>query len=140
MKTYAIGGVVPILSPVSGFPRMQKLLARFCVDTWNTSSRLISLAQKTPRTRLHIMHAQNDLNVGWKHSDLLFDSAGTGLARTAHLKEEHRGFSRIKTLPRKDGNAGDGDSSVKRTITQYGGKPIRGGASRQSRTFRIDQP
>ncbi|MCJ1266952.1 hypothetical protein MMC22_006837 [Lobaria immixta] len=73
--TYAIGGVIPLLSPLRPYPSLQKFLARRILDTWETSTRLANVVRKSRNIDLTLIHARNDFDISWKHSDSLFYSA-----------------------------------------------------------------
>lgn len=73
--TYAIGGVVPLLSPLRPYPRLQKFFTRRILDTWQTSTRLANVVRNSWNIDLTLIHARNDFEISWKHSDALFYTA-----------------------------------------------------------------
>lgn len=75
LTSYSIGGVVPILSPLKSYPIAQKFFTRRIVDTWFTSKRLAGLVRSSSYLRLTIIHAKDDFNIHWTHSDTLFYEA-----------------------------------------------------------------
>lgn len=72
--TYAIGGVIPILSPLRPYPALQNLFTRRIVDTWQTSTRLANVVRDSWNIDLTLIHARDDFEISWKHSDSLFYS------------------------------------------------------------------
>lgn len=73
--TYAIGGVIPLLSPLRPYPTLQNFFARRILDTWQTSTRLANVVRNSGNIDLTLIHARNDFEISWKHSDALFYSA-----------------------------------------------------------------
>lgn len=123
MKTYMIGGVVPVLSPLRPYPKIEKFISGRILDTWDTVSRLRMAASMGKQTRIHLLHARNDYDIGWKHSDLLFDAVVQGMRSTA---DDEAGHAVPKRGPLEDGNMGrtwsvDEHRYVKQTVLRYGG-------------------
>ena len=123
MKTYMIGGFIPVLSPLKPYPRLEKLVSGRIVDKWNTTSRLYEFAKRSRRTRIIILHAKNDYNIGWKHSDVLFEAAVLGM-------KSRPPSAMPRSMPARelsaDGNMArtwspNGQDYVKQTILGYGG-------------------
>lgn len=84
LKTYAIGGIVPILSPLSGYPILQSWLTSTLADTWLSAqrwTRVLAHARGSTGTglRVHIVHAKDDHEIRWQHSDLLYEGCVRGL-------------------------------------------------------------
>jgi len=86
MKTYMVGGVIPILSPLRPYPILQKFISNRILDPWDTATRISRIVRKRNSLKLHILHAKDDLDINWKHSDLLFNAACKGLPGV-HLNE-----------------------------------------------------
>ncbi|KAJ8612723.1 hypothetical protein MRB53_037299 [Persea americana] len=72
MKTYMIGGVVPVLSPLNTYPDLQKWIGEHVVDTWDSARRLTSIAKSGSKFNLVLVHARDDWDIVWKHSVLLY--------------------------------------------------------------------
>ena len=72
MGTYAIGGILPILSPLRPYPILQRYFERGIKETWNTDQRLESLVRGSKRLRLFLVHARNDFEIPWSHGKRLF--------------------------------------------------------------------
>lgn len=79
LQTYRILGVIPVLSPLHIYPRLQEALQAYVVDTWDTQARLrrwISGHVTGYRIfRLHLIHAVNDFEISWQYSEKLWRSA-----------------------------------------------------------------
>lgn len=75
MSTYALGGLIPILSPLRPYPILQRFLASKIQETWFTAVRLANLVRKSTRLNLHLIHAMNDYDIPWSHSNTLFHIA-----------------------------------------------------------------
>ena len=75
MITYAIGGIIPILSPLRPYPYLQRFLARHIQETWFTAARLANIVRKSRNFALCIIHSQNDYEIRWTHSNSLFSAA-----------------------------------------------------------------
>ncbi|EON62560.1 hypothetical protein W97_01784 [Coniosporium apollinis CBS 100218] len=86
LTTYRIFGLIPVLSPLRYYPRIQARVLAYIVDTWDTASRIGSLvrcyaAEGRGRLRLHILHARNDFDIPWRQgSDLFFTAANASSA------------------------------------------------------------
>lgn len=123
MKTYMLGGVIPVLSPLKPYPRLERLFAGRIVDKWNTTSRLYELAMKSRRSNIVILHAKNDYDIGWRHSDVLFEAAVLGMKSRFHNAVRHSNPAREMS---PDGNMArtwspNGQDYVKQTILGHGG-------------------
>lgn len=122
MKTYIIGGIIPVLSPLRSYPRLQKLISDRIVDTWDTGSRLEHVARLSTRLELHLLHARNDYDIGWRHSDVLFNAAAAGMFRSDFNVTN---LGKDRTLS-NDGASlrvlhDGGANVVTQTILEYGG-------------------
>lgn len=81
MLTYAIGGIIPILSPMRPYPMLQRYFSKRIQDTWQTSIRLANLVRKSQNADVNLIHAQNDHEIAWKHSDALFYAAANATSK-----------------------------------------------------------
>lgn len=81
MLTYAIGGIIPILSPMKPYPMLQRFFSKRILDTWQTSIRLANLVRKSQNADVNLIHAQNDYEIAWKHSDTLFYAAANATSK-----------------------------------------------------------
>ncbi|KAI9765693.1 MAG: hypothetical protein M1835_007337 [Candelina submexicana] len=78
LLTYSIAGIIPILSPLRPYPVLQKWFSRRIYDTWETATRLRHFVRISHRVRLYLIHATNDFDIPWRHSDSLFYAAVNG--------------------------------------------------------------
>ena len=72
---YAIKGVIPILSPLRPYPRIQQWLTRHISDTWETKVRLAELVRSSRQLNLVMIHARDDMEISWQNTDNLFHIA-----------------------------------------------------------------
>jgi alpha-beta hydrolase superfamily lysophospholipase len=80
MLTYSAGGVIPALSPLRPYPRLQRWCAGHIADTWRTIDRLRGLVQASQRLKLVLIHSKNDPDIPWQHSEALFYAAANATA------------------------------------------------------------
>ncbi len=90
-KTYKIAGTIPLLSPVAFFPPLLKLLNRFIVTKFPSKEKLAALIHHLDITKvgnrqrkydITLIHAEDDYDIPWIHSDILFWHAVNGVSRT----------------------------------------------------------
>ncbi|KAJ5588234.1 hypothetical protein N7537_010912 [Penicillium hordei] len=76
VSTYRVAGTVPILSPVARFPFLFKYLQRFIRDKWLSKDNIAQYIQSNERNgekyRITIIHAEDDYDIPWHHSQLVF--------------------------------------------------------------------
>ena len=72
---YAIGGYLPILSPLKSTPALLRLFTRKLVDKWPSATRIANLVRVSKRVRLFILHAKDDYEIPWTQSEGLFAAA-----------------------------------------------------------------
>lgn len=88
MLTYAIGGVIPIFSPMRPYPMLQRFFSKRIQETWQTSNRLANLIRNSKNTDVNLIHAQNDYEISWKHSDALFYAAANATSKQGMSNNE----------------------------------------------------
>lgn len=88
MLTYAIGGIIPILSPMRPYPMLQRFFSKRIKDTWQTSNRLANLIRNSQNVDVNLIHAQNDYEISWKHSDALFHAAANATIKQGMRNKE----------------------------------------------------
>lgn len=88
MLTYAIGGIIPILSPMRPYPMLQRFFSKRIQETWQTSNRLANLIRNSKNTDVNLIHAQNDYEISWKHSDALFYAAANATSKQGMSNNE----------------------------------------------------
>ena len=75
LGTYSIGGFVPVLKPLKRYPRLQKIFEGAVVDTWHTQERIGRFVRESRGVNLVLVHAYDDFDIHWSHSDALFYAA-----------------------------------------------------------------
>ena len=80
--TYKAGGFFPVLAIFSGFPRLQRWITGFIIETWNSTARVESLVQHSPNLNLVLLHATNDRDIPNFHCDELFAHAASAVEKT----------------------------------------------------------
>jgi abhydrolase domain-containing protein 12 len=78
-STYRIAGTVPILGPLSPFPRLLAFFNTFILSKWPSKDKLASFVRECEdmpgddrKYHITIIHAQDDYDIPWSHSDQLF--------------------------------------------------------------------
>lgn len=83
LESYRIFGVVPVLSPLRGYPRLQNWLRARIVDGWPTLARIDALVASATTEqhplRLHVIHAKDDFDIPWAHGVGIYESASAAL-------------------------------------------------------------
>ncbi|TRX97000.1 hypothetical protein FHL15_002306 [Xylaria flabelliformis] len=77
--TYRIAGTVPLLDPVAKFPRLLAWLNTLIITKWPSKTKLADfirqcedMDQESPRYDVTIIHAEDDYDIPWSHSEKLF--------------------------------------------------------------------
>ncbi|KAI9879710.1 MAG: hypothetical protein M1830_007495 [Pleopsidium flavum] len=124
MLTYSAGGIVPILSPLRPYPRLQKWFVERIRDTWNTSMRLANFVRRSQNVRLTLIHSRNDFNIPWKHSDTLFYVAANATTEVGMTEKEVNNVKTTLDLGEagwvNTWNAG-GNKKIRQEIVFHGG-------------------
>ncbi|KAI8937679.1 hypothetical protein NX059_005380 [Plenodomus lindquistii] len=136
LKTYRIGGIIPILKPLSGYPRIANWINGRILDTWPTLPRLLALVaahtrdQNNPAAGLniHLIHARNDQDITFRESEAVYAPLQSALLALegASASEERRsilGGERVKRgafAYRKVETEGGG-VSVELEVVRFGG-------------------
>ncbi|KAK7544306.1 Alpha/Beta hydrolase protein [Phyllosticta citribraziliensis] len=131
VDTYRIFGIVPILSPMRQYPRIQNWLRSHIVDEWNTQGRIEALVRESATNaddkngrqgkaglHLHIVHAKNDFEIPWKHGQQLWETA------SEKLIEVGGGEQAVKVVERRL-EADEGRSGVMRRVADGSGNDVR---------------
>lgn len=96
LETYRIAGLIPILSPLRPYPYLQRLLVSCVADTWETAARIAELVrvskQNGRRLRLHLIHAVDDWDIRWRHSEELFYVAANASSEDGVSRVELEGW------------------------------------------------
>ncbi|KAJ5930341.1 hypothetical protein N7466_005834 [Penicillium verhagenii] len=76
VSTYRVAGTVPIISPLARFPVVFQYLQRFIRDKWLSKDSIAQYIRANEfngeKYRLTIIHAEDDYDIPWHHSQLLF--------------------------------------------------------------------
>ena len=84
--TYRLGGTVPILSILAKFPLLFNFLQHFIWDKWSTKENIAQYIRANEANgeiyRLTIIHAQDDCDVPWHHTPVIFWHAVNASAPT----------------------------------------------------------
>lgn len=142
LESYAIGGYLPLLSPLSKLPALQKLLINYVVDKWPTAERLVNIVRRSTRLRLFIIHSKDDFEIPWKHSEALFAVAATATTDGGMDLPLLQKMKARSTIDMGDGafistwNAG-GDKIIREEIVAYGCKSPATSIAPDSNIFQI---
>ena len=125
LLTYSAKGVIPILSPLRPYPKLQQFFSSYLQDTWDTSSRIESFVRQSRSLNLHLIHAKNDFEIPWKHSETLFYTAANATSELGLSTRQIDGVKLHKDLQEggttDSWNAG-GTKKITKQIVMYGGK------------------
>lgn len=77
--TYQVAGTIPLLGPLARFPRLLAYLNSFIRDKWPSKDRLSefvrhceNLAGDSRKYHITIIHAEDDYDIPWSHSEQIF--------------------------------------------------------------------
>lgn len=98
MSTYALGGLIPVLSPLRPYPMLQRFFASNIQETWFTATRLANLVRKSTGLNLYLIHALNDYDIPWSHSDVLFHVAANATSASAMTTKQINGIKSYQDL------------------------------------------
>lgn len=95
VMTYAISGIIPILSPLRPYPFLQSLFAKYIYESWRSDERIVSLVKASKKLKLILLHAYNDFDIPWSHCDALFYAAANATLKDG---DEPLGFLEVAGL------------------------------------------
>ena len=76
VSTYSVAGTIPILSPLARFPILFNYLNTFIKDKWLSKDRIAQYVRANEangkKYRLTIIHAEDDWDIPWHHTDIVF--------------------------------------------------------------------
>ncbi|KAL8773683.1 MAG: hypothetical protein Q9209_001449 [Squamulea sp. 1 TL-2023] len=125
LLTYSIGGLVPILSPLRPYPRIQRFFSGFLRDTWDTSSRITNFVRKSQKANLHLIHAKNDFEIQSRHSESLFYAAVNATSMSG-LSTKQIDAVKFRQDLHEGGSLeswyADGMNRIAKQIVRYGGR------------------
>lgn len=121
LKTYRLGGVIPLLSPLRPYPYLQKLLTDKVVDTWKTEARLAELVKVSGgrRLMLQLLHAKNDYDISWRNSESLFRAIVEAAGGTVEKRVTGKTEAYVEKWDAKDGR------ELRLDVLAYGGESCR---------------
>lgn len=137
LETYRIFGLIPVLSPIRGYPRFVNYLRSRIVDPWPTATRVNALvdaaatsstAGKRRYLRLHVIHAKDDFDIPWAHGQNLYDGAsaavvervGDGDVEVEDVAVRADGKNQLTGRVRRTAT-GDGGVEVRMDLLPFGG-------------------
>lgn len=124
LQTYSFGGIIPVLSPLKPYPKLQKLFLRYVRDTWNTTSRLADLIRRSQRINVYLIHSKNDFEIFWKHTEALFYASANATSPSGLSRKQIDGVKLHQDLQEgglvESWNA-DGTKRITKQIVRYGG-------------------
>lgn len=115
---YSIGGWVPALWPLRRTPAIERWFASYVVDKWMSAERLANFVRVSKRVRLFIIHARDDYEIPWTHSEGLFAAAANATTENGMSVDV---FEKVK----KRGTTDMGDGAFVSTWNAGGDKIIR---------------
>lgn len=80
-ETYRVAGTIPLLSPVAYFPKALAFFNRFIITKWPSKDKLatlirhcehLKLAQRGSKYDITLIHAEDDYDIPWIHSEIVF--------------------------------------------------------------------
>jgi len=76
VATYRVAGSIPILSPLARFPLLFNYLSTFIQDKWSNNDRIAEYIRANEankeKYRLTLIHAEDDYDIPWHHTEVLF--------------------------------------------------------------------
>ena len=128
MSTYSIGGIVPILSPLRPYPFLQRFFADHIQEKWLTAQRLVNTIKTSKRFNLNLIHARNDFEIPWSHSDTLFYVAANATSdngmsvRTIDAVKTHQDLGTVGWINTWfTGQQDGGRKTIRQEIVSFGG-------------------
>ena len=119
--TYSIAGIIPLLSPVARFPGLLAYLNSFIISKWPTKQRLAEFVRHCEQASkpydITIIHAQDDWDIPWVHSETLFWHA----IEASVSKNGHESFDEIRKRVNNESEKQSGAGSwIKERRTRRG--------------------
>lgn len=92
MATYKIAGLVPLLGPIAKIPTLFNQLKPYLIHKWSSKDRIAGYIHRTEASgipfQITIIHAEDDYDVPWTHSQELFWYAVNATKPTGVSREE----------------------------------------------------
>ncbi|KAL1391193.1 Alpha/Beta hydrolase protein [Phyllosticta capitalensis] len=127
VDTYRILGIIPVLSPLRQYPRVQNWLRSTIVDVWDTQSRIEALVREVGVAvkgkvknglRLHIVHAKNDWDIPSAHGQRLWEVASEKMVEVG-------GGSEVVQVMERRVEADEGRYGMVRRVADGSGNEVR---------------
>ncbi|PNS17693.1 hypothetical protein CAC42_3088 [Sphaceloma murrayae] len=119
-STYKVAGTIPILSPLARFPFLMDFFAAFIQSKWSSRDTLVDFVRgcetsQDPTARYHVtaIHAKDDYDIPWSHSESLFWHAISAAENTTRSEVE---LEKVKQRDRK--SRGDGGWTVEKQYSK----------------------
>lgn len=125
LNGYKLGGWISTLSPLRRYPLLLKWFQSQIEDTWESASRIANFVRKSKRVRLFLIHALDDYEIPWAHTDALFAAAANATTESGMSSQQISAMKKRSTVDRGDGafvstwNAG-GNKIIREEILAYG--------------------
>jgi abhydrolase domain-containing protein 12 len=81
--TYRIGGVIPVLAPLAKIPPLFRFLTSRLQDTWMVKDNLVEFILNSRNYHLTLIHAEDDSDIPFAHTEELFWHAVNASSATA---------------------------------------------------------
>ncbi|KAL9019252.1 MAG: hypothetical protein Q9180_008693 [Flavoplaca navasiana] len=85
VATYRVAGTIPLLSPLTRFPKLFGYLSTYIRDSWSSKDRIARYIQasedKKVKYRLTLIHAEDDWDIPYHHTEVLFWHAVKAMIR-----------------------------------------------------------
>ena len=88
LKTYHVGGILPVLSPLKFLPRVQNFFTEQIVERWPSAERLGRLIKASQSANVHLLHAQDDWDIVYTHSNNMFIAAANATSSAGMSKKQ----------------------------------------------------
>lgn len=76
VATYRVAGSIPLLSPLARFPELFRYLSTYIRDSWSSKDRIARYLQANEDNkqnyRLTLIHAEDDWDIPYHHTEILF--------------------------------------------------------------------
>lgn len=103
VSTYSVAGTIPLLSPIARFPRLFDYLRTFIRDPWSSKDRIADYVRSNEangvKYRLTLIHAEDDWDIPWHHTEVLFWHA---VNATAQQKISYNDLDKLKAGSKTD--------------------------------------
>lgn len=132
LQTYKIRGLIPVLSPLKGYPKLANFLSSRILDKWPTLPRLQAILDASSKTttpvHITILHSRNDQDIDFRLSETVYAQLEQQLLSEDHVVSEQErrsihGGERVKRGAFAYRRVEDASRtrSVEMEIVRYGG-------------------